>query len=249
MIGQAEKRGPLAAGWTAASGARLKLSIRNAGLQQAAVAELAGLSRPSLVQILNGNSVPRMSNLEAICNAIGIEPDDILDTERWDKFGPPDLSQPMAGDFRAEDIEYAFIKRYRVSASAGPGLFPLSETSDGAVAFERRWLIDRGIAKDMAGLITAEGDSMAPTIPHGASILVSFAESDVKSEGVYVFRRDNAVSVKRIKPLTLAHDGRPRALAVISDNPAFPPAVVSGADLKEMRIIGRVKYVMFDVPL
>lgn len=234
-----------ARGWTAESGARLKAAVREAKWQQEKLAQVAGIARSTLSSIFKGSHTPREATLNAICDVIGISPDDIIYSRHDEPFGPPDLSRPLAGDVRIGNHEYSIVKFYDVKASAGPGRFPLSENAAGGVAFTRHWLIRRGIAADLAGLVTVSGDSMAPTIVDGATVLIEFV-SNAAREGIYVFSRAGEVYIKRIVPVDVGEDGRPRSLAVLSDNTEYPAEALIGPQMNEMRIIGRVRTVLMD---
>lgn len=82
---------------------------------------------------------------------------------------------------------------------------------------------------------------MCPTIPDGALVLVHRAEKKVESEGIYAFSRDGQVFVNRLSPISLDGKGNLAALLVMGDNPVCPPETVIGVDLKEIRIVGRVR--------
>lgn len=152
----------------------------------------------------------------------------------------PDFSKPLAADVVINGNEYNVVKRFEVSVSAGSGVIPSSEENSPGVAFPRSWLLQRGISSDLAGLVKVKGDSMSPTISDGATVLLQF-DPTISSEGIYVFRRDGEVFVKRLHPLNKLPNGLPTSVAVISDNPDYPPEVLTGSDLGEMKVIGRVR--------
>ena len=237
-----------ARGWTTESGARLKAAVRAAKWQQERLAEAAGVARSTLAAIFKGDHTPREATLAAICEVIGLDPEDLVTGHLPSaSFAPPDLSRPLAGDVRLGDDEYSLVKHFTVNVSAGPGLIPISEASVGGMAFARSWLIRRGIAADMAGLVTVKGDSMAPTIHDGATVLVHLAECEVKQSGIYVFSRGGEACIKRIVPAAREEDGRASTLVIMSDNTEYQPEVVTGPALNEVRIIGRVRMVLADV--
>ena len=76
-------------------------------------------------------------------------------------------------------------------------------------------------------IITAKGDSMHPTIPEGAQILVQ--QREVANGQVCVCRIDDELYVKRLQKLP-----RPRLL---SDNTRYEPIDLTG---REYEIIGVV---------
>lgn len=235
-----------ARGWSAESGARLKAAVRAAKWQQERLAEAAGLARSTLAAIFKGSHTPRLATLEAICEVIGADIDDIIGNASG-YVGPPNLARPLAGDVRIGNDEYSVVNRHEVSVSAGPGLIPSSENASNGVAFSRSWLIQRGIAADLSALVTVKGDSMVPTIPDGATVLVQRCDPSLFREGIYIFRRSGEVFVKRLMPVELGPAGRAQSMVITSDNPEYRPEIISGPDLDEIRIIGRVYCVLSDV--
>lgn len=235
-----------ARGWTAESGARLKAAVRAAKWQQEKLAEAAGVARSTLATIFSGSSTPRQATLEAICEVIGADLDEIIGGAR-ERVGSPNLSRPLAGDVRIGEDEYSVVNRHEVNVSAGPGLIPVSESASGGLAFSRSWLIQRGIAADLSALVTVKGDSMSPTIPDGATLLVQRCDPALMREGVFIFSRGGEVFVKRLMPIDIAANGRAQSIVITSDNPEYRPEIVRGADLGDIRIIGRVHCVLCDV--
>ncbi|WP_166646423.1 S24 family peptidase [Zavarzinia compransoris] len=184
---------------------------------------------------------PTLENLMALARA--------LDLELY--FGPPRradmLEPPPAIDTRVGGQDFNLIARYNVNVSAGPGLVPVSETEDGHLAFSKTWLRDNGINPARAGIVRVQGDSMAPTIPDGALVLVHGAEDQVQHSGIYAFSRAGHSYVKRLTPLGRGADGRMVGLAIVSDNPSTQPEVLIGAALNELRIVGRVRCAMISL--
>ena len=151
---------------------------------------------------------------------------------------PPALDALVGGE------DFSLIARYDVNVSAGPGLIPVSEVEDGHLAFAKSWLTRHHINPDKAGIVRVQGDSMAPTIPDGALVLVHGAENHPDRTGIYAFSRGGQAYVKRLTPLERAADGRLAGIAIISDNPSTPPEVVAGQALNGLRIVGRVRCVL-----
>lgn len=186
---------------------------------------------------------PTMDSLVALADTLGLE---FYFGPKRD-VGPPNPVRPMAGDVRIGDEEYSLIARYDVNVSAGPGLVPISEDIDGRLAFSRSWLIKQRINPDLAGLVRVRGDSMAPTIPDGALVLVHLPEMYVEREGIYAFSRAGEAFIKRLVPVERQPDGRPASLVIISDSGHPATEVVAGANLNDIRIIGRVRSVLVDL--
>lgn len=84
---------------------------------------------------------------------------------------------------------------------------------------------------------------MAPTIPDRALVMINAAEKEIAREGVYAFSRGGEAFLKRLVPVGRKRSGQPSALVIVSDNSAIPPETISGHDLMDIRIAGRVRCV------
>lgn len=127
------------------------------------------------------------------------------------------------------------VPRLDVGAAAGAGAFAVEERGAAHIAFERAWLrrLARG-APDQLSIIRVAGDSMAPTLADGDDILVDRGDGiDRLRDGIYVLRIEGALVVKRC-----AVGPAPGALAVHSDNPAYPSW--GAIDPAGIDIVGRV---------
>lgn len=130
----------------------------------------------------------------------------------------------------------ALIPRLSVEASAGHGALPGSEEERHAVGFDRQWLKDLGLSAENLSIIDVKGESMAPTLGNGDTIMVDRGDAIERlRDGIYVLRLDDALMVKRV---ALAPRRGKAGLTISSDNPHYPnwpdvdPALVD--------IVGRV---------
>ncbi|WP_266352951.1 S24 family peptidase [Kaistia algarum] len=80
------------------------------------------------------------------------------------------------------------------------------------------------------------GDSMKGTLDPGDRVLVDTGQNAFGEDAVYVF--DDGDGTPRVKRLNKVHFSDPRAVAIISDNPAARRE--ERAELDNLRIIGRV---------
>lgn len=210
------------------------------GLTQAQVGELVlGKANTSAIQNIRRGASPSVDRVAALCAA--------LDLEFY--IGPkrdlvPAPSMRPENDIHLANEDYSLIARYDVNVSAGPGLVPTAEDEDGRLAFSRQWLSRHHINPETAGLVKVKGESMAPTIPDGALVLVNCAEQFVEREGIFAFSRSGEAYIKRLVPVTRAPDGRPTSMVIISDSGDFAPEAVSGEALNEMRVVGRVRSIL-----
>lgn len=238
-------------------GSRLKTWRQKKGLSQRDLASLLGRSQGFVGNIesdktgLSRDLIARMAERTSVNVAwllTGIGP---MDRETSDQdFEPlsgskrierPDFARPLTGDFASGGEEYSLIPRFDVDVSAGAGIVPVEGAEAEYLAFSRSWLIRNGISADLCGLVRVKGDSMSPTIPDGALVLVHRPEMIVEKEGIYAFSRDGQAYIKRLAPIGLGESGKMDAMIIMSDNPAYPPETISGPELNEIRIAGRVR--------
>lgn len=241
-------------------GKRLASFRSSLGLNQRRFASSLGVSPGRIGSLETDAAPPSRGFLQKVAEVYGMNADWLL-YGQGDVLRPPgisypgrhglieavDLGQPDHGDLRISGIEYAFARRMALSISAGNGLEPVEECDAEGMAFPVAWLRRQRINSDLAVLVSVKGDSMAPVIPDGALVLIHVAERSASSAGVYAFNLDGQSYVKRIVPQSTEADGRPGALALFSDNPAYPPLVLSGSELNRITIVGRVRAVIAQV--
>ena len=122
------------------------------------------------------------------------------------------------------------LPRLALGASAGPGAFGGEEQAIGAFRFAARWLRGQGLDPSQLSAIAVTGDSMEPTLRDGDEILVDRSRRAL-SDGIHVVRTGDALLVKRLDT------GRPGAIGLISDNPAYRAIELPAG---EVEVIGRV---------
>lgn len=240
------------------SGQRLALWRKEKNLSQRELGSILGVSQGYIGDIEAGRSEPSRSFLQKLSERYGISADWLLNghgtqlhapipsfaARKYGRIEPPDYGKPAHGDFAYDDEEYVMIERFDLSVSAGNGLVPVEGAAKERLAFSRSWLLRNAINADLAVLVKVKGDSMAPTIADGATVLIHVVENVVKHEGVYAFTRDGACYVKRLIPAGISEAGRPTVIVILSDNPAYPPESLSGHQLNELHVIGRVRCAM-----
>jgi len=205
-----------------------------------------GTSASTVNGWLRGSNEPGLTNLVSAADVLGVSVQ-WLATGKGSPSGAPQPIVPPdepAPDF---DQDFALIPRYEVNLSAGPGLVPAHEDVEEKLAFSKAWLCRNMISATHSGLVRVRGDSMAPTIPDGALALVNTAEARVDREGIYAFSRDGAAYVKRLVPVAPGPGGAPTSIVIISDGGSFPPEFVTGPQLNELRIVGRVRCILVNM--
>jgi phage repressor protein C with HTH and peptisase S24 domain len=147
---------------------------------------------------------------------------------------------PITDSSMVDKSDLVRIPVYDMRYSAGEGssmaLEELPPADD--MAFSRRWLRGIGVNPEHAILDWAVGDSMWPTIPDGAAIIIDTSVREVRHGFIYAINLGGFLMVKRIARRT---DG---TVELISDNrDKYPVEIVPESRLAELHVVGRVYYV------
>lgn len=112
-----------------------------------------------------------------------------------------------------EDVQVSY---FTVKASAGGGVAVVREDTKMPLSFKSDW-IRRALkaSPNNLALIKVSGDSMEPTLYNGDVVMLDRSQNELKTDGLYVFRTDDELFVKRIERQL---GGR---ILVKSDNPAY----------------------------
>lgn len=128
------------------------------------------------------------------------------------------------------------IPLYDVRLAAGVAKFGEAARIITMVPIDAELLMQLGrTSTEGLGFVTADGDSMEPTIADGARSLLDLRDNRLR-EGVFGFRFDDELRVKRLRRVG-------EGVEVISDNPRYEPERLEGHDLERFAVIGRVLWV------
>ncbi|PNK61493.1 XRE family transcriptional regulator [Psychrobacter sp. FDAARGOS_221] len=222
---------------------RLTKVRNNANLTRDEVVALSnnGFARSSLQAWEVGDREPKIDNIFELAKIYGISPHYLI-------FGDTEAQplQQVASDSEAvNDDEYVHIPAYDIAVSAGHGMF-----SDGAIkpskylAFRRRWVQARSLTVKCLAVLFTEGDSMIPTIPENAAIVINRERNQALDGKVYVIRIDDRLYVKRTQWIPTG------GLRLISDNKAYDSFDISKQDMQanDIEICGQVIHASYDLP-
>ena len=132
---------------------------------------------------------------------------------------------------------FTFVRRFDVELSAGGGSIA-GDHEIQALAFRTDWLASHiGTVKENLSVVQARGDSMEPTIQNGALVLVDHSIHSIRDDGIYAFRMDDALFIKRVQ--TQMKGG----VLLLSDNPAYPSQLVDNLEAVQFSILGQVRWV------
>jgi phage repressor protein C with HTH and peptisase S24 domain len=141
--------------------------------------------------------------------------------------GSPDAK---AGGFEA-------VPLYDVRLAAGVAKFSEAARVNAMIPIDASLLLSLGRqSADGLGFVEAAGDSMFPTIPDGSRVLLDLNDTYLR-EGIFGFRHDNDLRVKRLLK-------RADGIDIISDNEHYPSERLEGDALNHFQVIGRAKLVV-----
>ena len=98
------------------------------------------------------------------------------------------------------ELEFLTVRRFDLRASAGRGSEVLSEIELPPLQFRREWIESELRTKPrFLQCVRCSGDSMSSDIEDGDDLLVDRSQTNVAGGGIYVFRIDNALYLKRLQ--------------------------------------------------
>lgn len=207
--------------------------------RKASFVEILGKSYKSFERYLLGTAV-KNTTLDALSNATGVPSSWLLSgvVPQNSPVAASDLrSRISARAFLTEHVgEFTLVPRYDVAASAGAGRLIVSEEVAEMMPFRQDWLRNLGIPPLRAGLMTADGDSMEPTIPDRALMLVNLADQMLRHGGIFVLVRHDSLIVKRVEILN-------HRISLISDNPIYEREHILNDEIDQLHVAGRVRWV------
>ncbi len=223
---------------------RFEFIIENTEGSKTKFARNTGKSPAQITDICKGRGKPTFDYLLALNVKYGININWLLTGEgsafflpRTQKTRNAHVTDSVDNDTSSKNFEQNFVMvpRYDVRASAGYGAIINSEQVVDYLAFKREWVRNdlRTDAPNLA-LITADGDSMEPTIKNGDLLLIDLGQTRVKKDSIYILRLDDLLVAKRLQWM---YDG---SLLIRSDNPAYTDQVVPEDSLESLQILGRV---------
>ncbi|CCN85494.1 Putative Peptidase S24 LexA-like protein [Vibrio nigripulchritudo SFn27] len=130
---------------------------------------------------------------------------------------------------------YMEIDYFDVEVSAGNGVLVPQEEQSNAIVFSERFICNEiGVNPKNIFLMPVKGDSMFPTLKNQSIIMVNKIDQLIE-DGIYVFRYDGQLRVKRLQ---FSKSG----IAVVSDNPAYQTWELNRDELAQadFEIIGEV---------
>lgn len=212
---------------------RLRARSRQLGFNARQVADIAGVNRSFVYDIMRGKSEnPNLAKLEKVAAALKADRDWLLHG-----LGTVEGESPIIDDIAPEAM-FVAIPSVRVTASMGGGRLVEDSPENGKpYHFQRAWIRDE-LKADPAQLriMHVEGDSMLPTLQDRDIILVDLSRTSPTPPGVFVLFDGMGLVAKRLE---FVPTGDPPRVRIVSDNPLYT-AYERTAD--EIRIVGRIRW-------
>ncbi|HDR1867878.1 TPA: helix-turn-helix transcriptional regulator [Pasteurella multocida] len=146
---------------------------------------------------------------------------DIGSFDLWDR------NTPLHDD----EVEVPFLKDIRFAAGNGFS-DDIMDYNNFKLRFSKATLRKQGVQYDNAVCITADGDSMEPVIPDGATVGLDRGNTTIKDGKIYAINHGGLLRIK------ILHKMPNEQVRIRSYNPDSAPEEV--VDLKEITILGKV---------
>ena len=211
---------------------RLQARANKLGLSPAHVAEMAGVNRSFVYDILRGRSArPGLDRLIEVARVLKVEVE-------WLIHGIGDIEGPLPF-LENPDETFVPITQAGVRPSMGGGSVALEVYDEPARAyhFRKSW-IKQGLKASPSQLriMKVEGDSMEPTLFDGDTVLVDMDRKAPNPPGIFVLDDGMGLVAKRLQHVP---NSDPPAVRVISDNKHYPEYERTA---EEINIIGRIRW-------
>ncbi|QBH98776.1 helix-turn-helix transcriptional regulator [Limnobaculum zhutongyuii] len=224
---------------------RLRIAMAEVGITQSSLAEKVGVSQATIQKIVTGKTT-RTVFLLPIAKVLNIRPEWLEngDGEMRDStnnkprdgvsvseaVGRPIKAWDSSDPLEDEEVEIPYYKS--IELAAGNGRCENADYNGFKLRFSRATLRRYGIAPSNTAAFPVHGDSMAPVIPNGSTVMVDRGSTNIVDGGIYFIEQDELF---RIKLLYRQPGGK---LIIRSYNSMeFPDEI---ADMDTVKIIGRV---------
>ena len=192
---------------------------------QMELASALSINRSAITQARKKNAIPDRWILQ-LYREFGLNPD-------WLESGVGETFLARRGP--EEEGDFRKVPKVKARLCAGGGSFDVTSDIEGYHSFNREWLSAKGGGAQMV-LMDIFGNSMAPELKDGDTVLVNQAEKDILAGAIYAVGVDDTIMVKRIEK-------HPRKLVLLSDNAAYAPIYLTEEEMDNVRIIGKVIWV------
>lgn len=183
--------------------------MNQAGISQPKLAEMVGVSQPSIWKLVSGQTSSSRRIIE-IANALGVRPEWLasgsgeMNAEGTSLINNPNSElretrlkiKAIDDDESPDPDEFVEIPLLDVSLSAGNGSYEVTEYSDYSLVFRRYYLRKLGVSEENAKLVRVTGRSMEPTLHDGDIVGVNTQETAIRDGKTYAICQGDLLRVK-----------------------------------------------------
>lgn len=222
---------------------RIRQLRQSAGLTQEQLANRAGITQQSVSKLERGKA-GSSRELVAIAAALGTTAEHLKSGTGSAVNEDPAQYAPAGArvevwetlDDLANPAAYVTVPHHNVHLSAGDGAdaeWVRHENNDPLV-FRARFFQARGLRPDRCKALYVRGESMAPTLEDGDTVLIDTSDTAPRDDAVFALLAHGELYIKRL--FRIPGGG----IELRSDNPRYPPRELRGADLEHIIILGRM---------
>ena len=204
---------------------RVKTLLEERGISQASFARDIEVSPQALSAWFSGRNQPSVDAVVKMCTSLSVSPSWLL-TGREDS---PNHRSIVTDDF-------VVIPVFSAQASCGNGNVVETATVVRLIEVNKAWIHRFCGTANMRALniISVTGDSMSPTLKDGDFIVIDTSAKHAYTDAMFAYMLDDDLFVKRFQRTG-------RNLTIRSDNPMYPPVVLTPEDMEYgFKVIGRV---------
>lgn len=215
---------------------RERAEMSQAALQQAA-GWGAGNSRINNYE--KGNREPTLDDLQAIARALGVKLTKLLE---FAEVGPEAGTHVLVG--AVENASLIYVDRIfgaHLRAGTGEIIYDMDEVPLSR-AYDAEWMRAEGLKAEHCKVWPVKGDSMFPTIPSGAHVLLDMRSREPRHNRVFALVGEDGLRLKR---LLRRADG---AWEIHSDNPLKSEFPTENYVPGKVAIFGQVRDVSTPMP-
>lgn len=171
---------------------KLERLLKARGMTQAQLADKAAVTERHISRVKNAEEVPEPF-LKKICAALNV-----------------DLSE--FGDLSVYNGDYFAVPFREAGGAMGEGCFIGSKKIISHISLRRDFLLTKTSNLEALSFIHAAGESMSPTIPPDAAVLIDESQKEPINHKIYYIMLNGLYLIKRLE----VKNGR--TTAIISDN-------------------------------
>ncbi|QYJ79407.1 S24 family peptidase [Shewanella acanthi] len=219
---------------------RVKSRRDELGLTQLQLAKKVGVSSVTISQWESGDYSPKGKNLYKLADALECSPNWLILGE--EKQTKPLSNAEWAGGLETwgsdsplhdDEVEVPFYMD--VELAAGAGICEVREYHGPKLRFAKSTLKKQGVSIDAAACVKVNGNSMEPVLPHGSTVGVDTASTNIIDGKMYAINHDGMLRVKMLYRLP---GGGMRLRSYNTDE--WPDEHISHDQVQQVKVIGKV---------